>query len=182
MPFACFSSTTTTPMKTARLTIHPADLPLIRAAIEGDGHLAEHLAATVIPGWSEFGVEVLQYVEQRLADDAAETGWWSYFPVVTEDNTLLGNGGYKGLPQDGSVEIGYEVHPVYRGRGYATEFARALIAHAWTFAEVHTVLAHTLAEENPSTGVLRKCGFAQVGTLTDPDVGAIWKWELHRPS
>jgi [ribosomal protein S5]-alanine N-acetyltransferase len=167
-------------MKTDRLTIHVADLPLIRAAIEGDGHLAEHLAVTVMPGWSEFGVEVLRYVEERLLESEAEAGWWSYFPVVTAENTLLGNGGYKGAPQAGAVEIGYEVHPVYRGQGYATEYAKALVAHAWTFADVHTILAHTLAEENPSTAVLRKCGFAQVETLQDPDVGEIWKWELKR--
>lgn len=167
-------------MNTERLTIQVVDLPMIRAAIEGDGHLAEHLGVTVFPGWNAFGVEVLKYVEAKLAENAEDAGWWGYFPVLTAENTLLGHGGYKGRPIDGTVEIGYEVHPMYQGQGFATEFAQALIAHAWTFPEIHTILAHTLAEENPSTNVLRKCGFSHVDTLEDESDGVIWKWRLSR--
>lgn len=167
-------------IKTTRLTIHVADLSVMQAALEGDGHLAERLAATVLPGWSEFGTEVLAYVKGRLEEFPQENGWWTYFPVHTAENTLVGAGGYKGLPVDGSVEIGYELHPLYRGQGLATEFAQALIARAWEFPEIVLVTAHTLAEENPSTGVLRRCGFVQTAVLEDPDVGAIWRWELHR--
>jgi ribosomal-protein-alanine N-acetyltransferase len=39
------------------------------------------------------------------------------------------------------------------------------------------VTAHTLAEDNPSTAVLRKSGFVRTATIDDPDAGAIWRWE-----
>jgi [ribosomal protein S5]-alanine N-acetyltransferase len=158
-------------MKTERLTIHECTLATLEAALAGDGHLAEHL----------FGEAPLRYVADRLQEGPAHAGWWTYLPVLTDEQVLLGAGGYKGPPEAGVVEIGYEVHPVYRGKGYAKEFAAALVAHAWAVPDVQLVCAHTLAELNPSTGVLRHLGFQRTTELTDPDVGAIWRWELQRP-
>jgi RimJ/RimL family protein N-acetyltransferase len=43
-------------------------------------------------------------------------------------------------------------------------------------AGVNVVSAHTLAEKNASTAVLRKSGFARTGPLRDPD-GDVWRWE-----
>jgi hypothetical protein len=42
--------------------------------------------------------------------------------------------------------------------------------------EVDRVVAHTLASENPSTGVLRALGFELMEELDDPDEGTIWEW------
>ena len=39
------------------------------------------------------------------------------------------------------------------------------------------VLAHTLPEESPSTGVLRRCGFTMTGEVVDGD-DVVWRWEL----
>jgi ribosomal-protein-alanine N-acetyltransferase len=39
------------------------------------------------------------------------------------------------------------------------------------------VTAHTLAEDNPSTAVLRKNRFVRTAELDDPDTGTIWRWE-----
>jgi hypothetical protein len=40
------------------------------------------------------------------------------------------------------------------------------------------VIAHTLAHDNPSTGVLRRLGFRWVRELVDSEEGPIWRWEL----
>jgi hypothetical protein len=43
------------------------------------------------------------------------------------------------------------------------------------------VIAHTLPEMSPSTGVLSRCGFAYVADVADPDgevEGVVWRWEL----
>jgi RimJ/RimL family protein N-acetyltransferase len=40
------------------------------------------------------------------------------------------------------------------------------------------VLAHTLPQENPSTGVLRRNGFVRDGEAEDPDEGTVWRWRL----
>ena len=39
------------------------------------------------------------------------------------------------------------------------------------------VIAHALAEVNPSTCVLGKTGFVRTSTQDDPDLGGVWRWE-----
>ena len=94
-----------------------------------------------------------------------------------EGGALIGIGGFKGPPQDGTVEIGYEIAPAYRGQGRARAAATEMIATARA-AGCRTVIAHTLAEDNPSTSVLTRLGFTCVETVEDPDEGPIWRWEL----
>lgn len=107
--------------------------------------------------------------------------WWTHFPILQQNNTLIGSGGYKGPPDEtGWVEIGYELAPRYRGQGLATEFAQLLVEKAWKSSEVQGILAHTLGEENASGAILKKMGFARTQILTDSEVGIIWCWELAR--
>jgi [ribosomal protein S5]-alanine N-acetyltransferase len=97
--------------------------------------------------------------------------------VDRDDGRVIGSCGYKGPPgADGVVEIAYGVDPAHRGRGYATEAARALVAFAFGSGSVRLVLAHTLPEPNASTAVLRKCGFTWVGEVVDPEDGLVWRW------
>ena len=80
----------------------------------------------------------------------------------------MGSCGYKGEPKDGMVEIGYEVAEAYRGRGLATEMAKALIQNAFNDNAVMYVQAHTLAAVNESGSVLVKCGMQKMEELEDP--------------
>ena len=57
--------------------------------------------------------------------------------------------------------------------------AKGLIENALKDKSVKTIIAHTLAEDNPSTKVLQKCGFEKVQEINDPEDGLIWKWELN---
>ncbi len=79
--------------------------------------------------------------------------------VLKNQNALIGNSGYKGPPRNNAVEIEYEGSSSLRGMELATEIAAALVDHTITFPEVTHVLTHTIAEENESCNVLRKCGF-----------------------
>ena len=103
---------------------------------------------------------------------------------------VVGQGGFKGAPHDGAVEIAYGTEPEHRGRGYATEIAAALIGYAFTSADVEAscptvsagfvVLAHTLPDSLASQRVLTKCGFRHVGEVIDPEDGLVWRFEKHR--
>jgi [ribosomal protein S5]-alanine N-acetyltransferase len=77
------------------------------------------------------------------------------------------------------VEIAYAIDTDYRGKGYATEAAQALVEFALGRSGVRFVRAHTLPEENASTHVLRKCGFRYLGEVVDPEDGLVWRWEIH---
>ena len=129
----------------------------------------------VADGFLEFP-EALPALVQALRD-GMDPDWYSYLVVDPTTSTVIGLGGFKGPPDDGAVEIGYSIAPAHRGRGHATAAARRWIDIA-SARGVTLVCAHTLAEENPSTAVLRRLGFRRTAELTDPDVGAVWRWEL----
>ncbi|GAB4350164.1 MAG: GNAT family N-acetyltransferase [Flammeovirgaceae bacterium] len=168
-------------IETTNLDLIPCDIEILKAAIQGDEILAKKINVIVQDNWTEFGVGPLQFSLDRLAEGDAEKNWWTYLPIHKEDNKLIGSGGYKGKPTtDGTVEIGYEIAPAYRNRGLATEMAKGLIENAFKDTRVKSIIAHTLGQENPSTKVLKKCGFEKVQEINDPDHGLIWKWELKR--
>ena len=66
--------------------------------------------------------------------------------------------------------------------GLATEMAKALIEKAFESDEVSYVQAHTLAVENESRSVLKKCGMTKMEELEDPEDGKIWRWEIRKES
>jgi len=68
------------------------------------------------------------------------------------------------------------VEPARQGRGIASAVVEELTTRARS-AGVTTVVAHTLAEENASTAVLCRTGFAPVAEVDDPDDGPIWRGE-----
>jgi RimJ/RimL family protein N-acetyltransferase len=79
------------------------------------------------------------------------------------------------------VEIAYDVAPDQERNGYATEAARALVAYAFSIAQVALVRAHTLPASNASIRVLSKCGFQFVGEVNDPEDGLVRRFEMRRP-
>ncbi len=117
----------------------------------------------------------------EIKDDRDNIKWGAYLIIHSADNKLIGCCGFKGKPkEDGSVEIGYEVHFDYRAKGLAKEVVKALIEFAFTCREVTRVLAHTLAEENASGSILKSSGFYFVKQYNDPQDGEVWQWELGR--
>jgi RimJ/RimL family protein N-acetyltransferase len=141
--------------------------------------------------------EVLARIEAMSPADRAEVSpdwlararaatpgdpWALGFSVVERvSGTVVGGCGYKGPPDaEGCVEIAYGVNPDYRGRGYATEAAQALVAFAFDQGVVRLVRAHTRPENMASARVVAKCGFVQVGEVMDPEDGLVWRWERSR--
>ena len=102
--------------------------------------------------------------------------------VLRDDATrrLLGSGGFAAPPAERTVEIGYEVAPEFRGQGFGTAAARALVERAVASGDVDHVIAHTLPGPNASTGVLVSLGFEHVADQEDPEVGTVWEWRWTR--
>lgn len=168
-------------IETPRLCLVACSLPLYEAILRHDQELAAYLGVEVASGWTEFGDEPSVYSMERVRVNPAEELWWQYLAIHKKDDKLIGAGGYKGAPNRYNVvEIGYEIRPEYRNQGYATEFAQGLIAHAFSDETIKVVQAHTLAEPNASTHVLKKCGMNFVEEMYDPDDGTIWQWKVER--
>ncbi len=145
-------------------------------ALQSDPTAFGCLIGSAVPGgWPQFP-ESVEFTLARLREHPDQAQWWMRL-FLLPDSTLIGSGGYVGPPQDGVVEFGYELAPEFRGRGLGIAAAEAMIVKAAATGAVSMVLAHTLAHENPSTGVLRRLGFIKTGELIDPEDGPTWRWE-----
>ncbi|HEX2284848.1 MAG TPA: GNAT family protein [Mycobacterium sp.] len=144
--------------------------------LQSDPSAFGRLIGSPVPdGWPEFP-ESIGFTIDRLRERPEQADWWMHFFLAGD--VLVGSGGYVGPPQDGAVEFGYEVAPAFRGKGLGIAAARAMVDKAVASGVVSTVIAHTLAHDNPSTGVLRRLGFTKTRDLVDPEDGPIWRWEL----
>ncbi len=166
---------------TQRLELVCCTMPIIEAILEGDEAISSYLSVTPAQNWTEFGAPAFEYTANLLKSQPEATKWLCYLPVVLPKRILIGSGGYKGpVDDEGVIEIGYEIAEGYRNNGMATEMVRGLINHAFNLPEIKIVQAHTLANNNPSCSVLKKCGFQFIDELIDPEDGCIWLWQLKR--
>lgn len=166
-------------IETRNLLLVPASIELIETLLTDEAAFAKLLKVRLAVDWISFGIASFEYTLNFLSEIPQSYGWLSYFPIHKADRCLIGSGGYKGPPSSGGeVEIGYEIAPAYRRQGLATEMAQGLIKHAWLQPAVKIISAHTLATENHSARILRKCGFQKTQTIQDPDDGELWRWEL----
>jgi [ribosomal protein S5]-alanine N-acetyltransferase len=161
---------------TERLELIPATAELTQAALHGPPALATALGAGVPTSWPpEFlDAAALEFTLERMRESPEQAGWWLHFVVLTRCLTgrlLIGSAGYKGPPgPEGRLEIGYGIVRDQQRRGYASEAARGLLAHAFADPVVQTVIAETLPELTGSIGVLAKCGFHPMGEGSEPGV------------
>ena len=64
-------------------------------------------------------------------------------------------------------EIGYWIGRPYWGQGFASEGAQVLTAYAFEEHGVEQVIIRYLERNKKSASVARKCGFTEMGTITD---------------
>lgn len=76
--------------------------------------------------------------------------------------SVIGDCGFHAIG-DGIYELGYHFMPSAQGRGYATEAARAALAHAFGPLGARGVVAWSHPDNVASIAVLRRCGFAAEG-------------------
>lgn len=168
-------------IQTESLTLLPNAPDHLLALIERPDEYEERVGFPAADGLREFFVsgDVSQVFLESLRVPAGPDPWrFGFAAVHRETQVVIGSGGYKGPPDsDGMVEIAYGIVPAFQRRGYATEVAKALVEYALEDSAVRLLRAHTLREPNPSTKVLRKCGFEFIGEVIEPDDGPVWRWE-----
>lgn len=168
-------------LETRRIKLVNGDQSLLKSILLGEDQLSEYLQVEIAATWSTFGLDVFQYSLDKITEHPASTQWWTYLMILKEAPILIGNCGYKGMPDvNGMVEIGYEIAEKYQNRGLATEAAQGLVKHAFQAPSVQKVQAHTLAGKNPSVRVLEKCNFKFIKEINDPEDGLIWQWAILR--
>ena len=159
----------------------PATVPLLSAFNENRSLFCELIGSPVPDGWPEFPEAIGFTLEHLQTAPEPDREWSMQFFIDSATGRLLGSGGFAAPPVEGTVEIGYEVAPEFRGQGWGTASARAPVDRAVAGGEVDHVIAHTLPDPNPSTGVLVSLSFEHVADQEDPEVGTIWEWRWTQP-
>ena len=163
-----------------QIRLVPATVPLLNALNDDHSLFSELIGSPVPDGWPEFPEAISFSVEHLQHASDADRPWSMQFFVDQANGRLVGSGGFAAPPLGRTVEIGYEVAPDFRGHGFGTAGARALLERAVASGAVDHVVAHTLIGPNPSTGVLTSLGFEHVEDQEDPEVGVVWEWRWTR--
>ncbi len=151
-------------IQTERLLLLPCHPPVAQAILTGAGALEALLGARPAADWP--GPNFVAYLPLLIVNPAR--GRWNWLVLHPEDRAIIGDSGFHGPPDEaGTVELGYILAAAYRGRGYATEAARALLAWACAQPEVHRVVANCAVDNGESIRVLEKLGLHRVGLDND---------------
>jgi RimJ/RimL family protein N-acetyltransferase len=82
-----------------------------------------------------------------------------------QPNTIVGDLCFKGITDDGMVEIDYGLKEGYCGNGYMTEAVRAITEWALSQNKVSRVEAETDPDNLPSKRILANVGFVPTGEV-----------------
>src|SRR5262249_28874949 len=71
-----------------------------------------------------------------------------------------------------AVEIGWRLSATWQGKGYATEAAHAVLAHAFGPLGLERVVSFTTPLNTPSLRVMGRIGLANTGEFDNPNLPA----------
>ena len=140
-------------IKTERLNIYPVS----------DEEMTEIIAAQTIPelkaAYKEMLGGCLAHPEKRI--------WYTIWNIELNNTskTVVGNLSFKGLGDDGILEIGYGTNDGFEGCGYMTEAVTAVVKWAAAQDGVRLIEAETEEDNAASKRVLQKSGFIPNGKI-----------------
>lgn len=103
--------------------------------------------------------------------------WFAIWIIELNDveQTKVGDLSFKGLKEDGSVEIGYGFNEAYWNKGYATEAVKAIVNWALKQPGVKIVEAEAESNNIASIRVLEKNNFVSTGLIGEEGPRFIYK-------
>ena len=149
-------------LHTTRLELRPLPVAAAGALPDDREAGARLLGVTLSVEWPQ--ADLLELLPLQAAANPDDEAFGVWVIIERESATVVGDIGFTGPPgADRTVEIGYSVIPDRRGRGYATEAARALVDWALGEPQVGVVVAGCDEENAPSIRILERIGFIRTG-------------------
>jgi RimJ/RimL family protein N-acetyltransferase len=152
------------PIRTARLEIRRFD----------DGDLRDYLAYQTTPEVLRFmpnepmtESEAIKFIEGQMGLVEGAKGHYHAFAVVhSEDRKVIGDVGFY-FPPGGvnSGDMGFQFHPAYHGKGYASEAAAALLRYGFLQLGLSRITSGCNAGNTPSFRLLERLGMRREGHL-----------------
>lgn len=103
-------------------------------------------------------------VLRRHAGASVDTECFGVWVMIERcSESVVGDIGFRGPDDAGTIEVGYSVIPRRRRRGYATEAASALVGWARSQPSVHVIVAGCDPSNVPSVCTLERVGFRRAG-------------------
>ena len=157
-----------------RLSLVPLSLELMQALQRGDRESAQTMADYRIPAdWPEGMESVLRFrIDIALAQPETLPLLLRARVLRSDPAVVVGRIGFHGPADDtGMLEIGYEVFPPYRRRGYAREAVVAMFRWAQLDPAVLRFRASVSPVNEPSRNLVTGLGFLEVGSQWDEEDG-----------
>lgn len=150
-------------IRTARLTLRPWEN-------DDAGAFHEIWGDPAVIWWGaardhDESAAILAQIVEHHGGRGPGLGWWAI--VSNDEGAIVGNALLKPDAATGELEIGWHIAKRAQGRGYATEAARALIAHARGALGITAPIVATIVPDNAaSRRVAEKLGMHREGTVT----------------
>jgi [ribosomal protein S5]-alanine N-acetyltransferase len=112
----------------------------------------------------------------QVRRDSSWAAWSLRAVVLREAQVMIGYVNFHGPPgvndtgTAGAAEVGYTIFAGYRGRGFATEVARAMLDWARREHGVTHFISGVAADNLPSLRVNEKLGFVPTGQVVDGEL------------
>ena len=161
---------------THRLLLRPYTVSLATAILNNQLEAIHALGLKPGEGWPDADtLDTVPRILKNLEKVDAPTGFESWMIIKKEDQAIIGDAGFKGVPNAaGQIDIGYGIIAAERKKGYALEAAKGLMQWAFTNDSVKEITARCLVGNTASVKVLEKMGFNE----TSRDKGMIhWSFK-----
>ncbi|MDH6252406.1 ribosomal-protein-alanine N-acetyltransferase [Chryseobacterium sp. H1D6B] len=148
-------------IETERILLIPYNKTLINKIQQEDYTIFDDMNLIPAKDWPDEDVlETLPRVLINLEKVSAPTGFESWMIIAKEKNEIIGDIGFKGLPDsEGRIDLGYGIVESARKKGYAREAASALIKWAFKDSKVLEITAKCDIKNTGSINLLTSINF-----------------------
>jgi len=129
-------------------------------SMDGDARVMRYIGTGLGPRTRD---EVAASIGRIVAFAAEHPGMSLLHASTRDEGRFVGGCGLFPLPEGGDVEIAYRLPFDCWGRGYATEAARAVLAHGFATLALARIVGVTFPDNAASQQVLRKIGMREDG-------------------
>lgn len=107
---------------------------------------------------------------RQVAESPSDLDWVTRV-VVAPTGEVVGRAGFHGPPEDGTIEVGYEIDPEHRRRGHARAALRVLLDVARRDPAVRTLRASVRPDNLASRALVEQHGLVVTGEQWDEEDG-----------
>lgn len=166
-------------IETPRLVLRLLPPEALAALVAGDRAAASRATGCDLTAFPDEEIGIADWRLKDLRKDPAYLPWSLRVMALKPDLRFVGHFNFHTRPDPdylrdlspGSVEFGYFVMPAHRRQGLAQEAAMAMMAWAATVQGIGRFVVSVSPENAPSVAMVRKLGFAPIGSHIDDEDG-----------